>query len=881
MERSTNKNTTAHLKSGNATIEYADRCRSLLHMLILAIALLCNLAGTAQTQRTSVRGRVIDATTSEPLPFVQVFFQGTQISAGTMSDANGWFSITSTSTDTLLTFRMIGYQTHQMAVAYGANLRNIKIPLVPTQTELKTVTIKAKGRKERYRRKDNPAVELARQVIEHKDSNNIEAINAFSRTTYDKSIMALDDFHPNFRKHLLWRQVPFVERYIDTTRYDNTEILHFSVSESLGQEQNSLSPRLLRSLITAHREDGFAQEITPDEQKPQLVSDLFTPVNIYQNDIPLMSNTFVSPLSSVAIGFYHYYITDTVVFDGKRYTELSFTPAVKGTYGFTGQMYVSTDSLYSVRIVSLKVPPIANLLFIRDLTALQTFTIDSTGRYLPQECVTYGRLGLSKRIKKVYIQRSRHYSDYRFNHEALTLPDSLFDALTTSVTLPTADTMRRAQWNSLRPVPLTFPETMVDSLRYEMMDIPFMRGLIWTVNVLGTGYFPTASPRDSSKVMLGSIWNLWSYNSLEGNRLRFGYYTRYPLSHSNFSNGYLAYGLGDRRFKYKFTFLHTFEPKRRNAYESPLGLIDFTTRYEVETPGVAEFFFDPDNILMSGLTTTLKQYVFSNSITLQKQWKQSLRLNAHLSSKHHEPANDLSYQRIAANGSLEFVDGYWSHEVGATLSLQSHSKTNSQGNEASLNLSPSRYSLSLSHTTGFTDGFFYNKTSFSFYRRQSLSFFGALEVNLSGGKVWNQAPLPLLFIPHGSAIAFSMDNAFNTMRPMQYIVDQHLSLFATYHARGLILNHIPIIRRLKLHEVAGFNLFYGSLSAKNDPDLGHTGLYLIPSATQRLGTLPYMEYSIGIENILGILRLDYVHRITYLDGTHMDAGIRLGFSFSL
>ena len=102
--------------------------------------------------------------------------------------------------------------------------------------------------------------------------------------------------------------------------------------------------------------------------------------------------------------------------------------------------------------------------------------------------------------------------------------------------------------------------------------------------------------------------------------------------------------------------------------------------------------------------------------------------------------------------------------------------------------------------------------------------------------------------------------------------------------KGLVLNNIPLIRRLKLREVVGFNILCGGLSDKNNPlEADNAGLYQFPTGTQALGNTPYMEFSVGIENILRVLRIDYVRRLTYTDGlsSYQRGAIRLEIKIML
>ena len=168
---------------------------------------------------------------------------------------------------------------------------------------------------------------------------------------------------------------------------------------------------------------------------------------------------------------------------------------------------------------------------------------------------------------------------------------------------------------------------------------------------------------------------------------------------------------------------------------------------------------------------------------------------------------------------------------------------------------------------------------------------GYLDGNIMAGILWNRVPFPRLIIPSGNDGLFLEPTAFNSMRPMEFVVDRYASLHATYHMKGLIFNAIPLVRFLKLREVVGFNILYGSLSAKNTPieteeGLGireNAGLYKLPEGTTPLGSTPYMEWSVGLENIMKIIRIDYVRRLTYCKGmsNRQRGSIRLEIKIAL
>ena len=97
------------------------------------------------------------------------------------------------------------------------------------------------------------------------------------------------------------------------------------------------------------------------------------------------------------------------------------------------------------------------------------------------------------------------------------------------------------------------------------------------------------------------------------------------------------------------------------------------------------------------------------------------------------------------------------------------------------------------------------------------------------------------------------------------------------------MNRLPLIKRLRLREVLTLRGIWGSLSDKNDPAVNNAGTFLFPedSPCQPMGDKPYMEAGVGLDNILTVLRVDYVWRLTYRDHAGTDRhGIRIQLHFN-
>ena len=824
-----------------------------------------------------VSGTVTDKTTGEALAFVQIAVPGTR--SGTVSDINGRFDLSVTASDTVLQFRMVGYRS-QTVLLKGHSSRRLKVSMEPEVTTLQAVNVTAKrGKRERYRRRNNPAVELVRHVIDHKGDNNILSSEKFSRKVFEKLNMCLDQFHPDFEKHLFWKHFPFVEKYIDQAEFDHAEILHFSIHERMSSQDYVFGS--MRTLVTANRADGVDVNLSQEGLNDDL-DELFPAVDIFSNEIALMSVRFVSPLSSLlATTFYQYYITDTVEVDGQRCIELSFVPASKGNFGFVGTMYIVDDSSYAVKRYVMRVPEAVDLNYVRDLNVQQNFEHDSLGHYRPTRMDIYGRFYVGKRLRQVYAHQMRLYYDYSF--DTLTpLPDSLYTPLADHATLPYAHKVPRKVWNEKRPIELSLAETFLDSMRFELMRIPSIRYTIKTLEALFTGYIPTHPTRDSSRFDFGPIYNFVSHNGTEGLRLRVGGMSTARLNNRNFFDGYLAYGVDDKQFKFNLNLIHTFKPKRRFPMEYPLGYISLHAGYDIESPGLSFDQFDRDNVMMWTDQEVPAQYVADLQLRLRRQWPRLIGVDTWIGAQHIRPTGLLNYYRITPTGNERvnsIVYAQWATSI--NFSPNTLARSGRSGESSLLNLAGNASSFTLSHEMGLLDGFYYNRSSFNIFNRFWFAAFGYFDLRMSGGMVWNPVPMPKLFTPNGNASYIMSEYSYNTMRPMEFMMDRYVSLFATYHLKGLILNHIPLIKHLKLREVVGFNILYGAMSDMNRPTSQHVGLYLLPTNANFLTKEPYMEYSIGIENILKLIRIDYVRRLSYLEGAASPYAIKVSLQFMM
>ena len=853
---------------------------------IILIALLQAVAGIFLSHAqsfTSASGIVKDSITGEPLPFVSVYFDGSTI--GAMTDDNGTFTLQNNQGYTKLAAASLGYDTKFIDLKPGKKNDNLEVLLKPTAFEISEVVVKPK--REKYTRKDNPAVELIKKVIAHKNDNRIEAKPEYQTEVYEKLSLSLDNFNPNLDKNKFLKKFKFIKNYLDTSEFNGKPILTVSVRENLSDFYYRKSPKAEKTIVRAKRMQGIDKTLDDGGGITSNLEEIFKSINIFDNNIPILLNRFVSPLSStLATTYYHYYIMDTLDVGGDKCVDLAFVPANSESYGFTGRLYITLDGNYAVKKVLLNTPANINLNWVDKLRIEQEFKQMPDSTWVLDQENTFVNFYVVKGTQQLYAHQLRNYDNYNFNVQNA---DSVFGLLGALHVLPEATAQPDTFWTHNRPIPLKEKEDALKDLLGQLRKVPAFNAIIKTAEILITGYIPTANDKKVTKFDFGPMNTTFSANHLEGFRRRVGGMTTANLNPYWFASGYLAYGTNDRKIKYNLKLTHSFTKKEYHEGENPVNNLSFIQEYDVYTPGQDFLFTSKDNIFVAwkvGEPVTKMQYIRKSVLQYEKEWLNGLTWKSWIMNQNNEAAGTLQYIKRDESGNLYHIKDFTTSEIGTQLRFAPGERAYNgrSGKESVFNLSKDAPVFKLSHQLGIKGvlggDYNYNHTEISAEKRIWLSSFGHIDAQIKAGKVWDKVPFPLLILPNTNQSITIQPEAFHMMNALEFVTDQYVSFNATYYLKGWILNRIPGIKWLRLREVLSFNMIYGGLTDKNNPTLT-PGLFLLPDGTQPLGSTPYMECSVGLENIFKILRIDYYRRLTYLD--HPDikkGGIRIALRFT-
>jgi len=818
-------------------------------------------------------GVVRDSLTNEPIPYASVSFEGKGV--GSISDMNGAYRITTRKGWNEVTFSAVGYRKKTVKFVPGVTKR-LNVKLQPSDVHLKEIVVKPK--KEKYSRKNNPAVELMRKVIEHKSDQRLEENDFYQYDKYQKMTTSINDVNPDDFGKGIYKKMPFLVNQVEPCIETNKLILPFSVEESASQKVFRKEPRNEKMIIKGMNSSGINELFSTGDAMGTILKDVFADVNIYDDDIRLLSSRFISPISTkTAISFYKYYIMDTIKVDRDSCIHLTFVPNNSQDFGFTGHLYILKDSTYAVKKCTMNLPKKTGVNFVDNLDIIQSYEQLPNGQWVLKDDDMIVELTVVN--GKLQVRRTTKYSNYAFNE----VSPKLFKLK--GSTVKDVDAMMKGAdfWNEVRPVPLTDKENGMDMFIKHLEEMPGFKYAIIGLKALVENFVETGSKDHPSKFDFGPMNTIIGSNSIEGLRLRISGQTTAKLNPQLFLSGYYAYGFKDNRSKYKGSVEYTFDKKEFLPREFPKHSISASYMYDVMSPMDKFLKTDKDNIFVGLKTTTVDQmsYVRDLSFKYERETMSGLSLVMTVKNRNDEPTGNLFYIKNDAAKTIV-------HDMTTTeASLQfryapGETFINTKQRRIPINFDAPVFTLS--HTMGLKDvmggEYNFNLTEAGIYKRFWLSSWGRLDAYVKAGKQWDKVPFPLLIMPAANLSYITQKETFNLINNMEFLNDKFASLDLTYDMNGRILNRIPLIKKLKWREVFKFKALYGSLSDKNNPDKS-SDLFLFPTREGKttsfaMGKDPYMEYSVGIYNIFKILHIEYTRRLNYLDhpGINKD-GIRI------
>ncbi len=846
---------------------------SLKTLFLIVLLFLTILTSYAQKNRY-IHGIVKDSLDGEPVSFASVQFENTNI--GTAADIDGYFSLKHWVTGKKLKVSSVGYETKVIDLPDSIGVNLLTIQLIPSNIGLAEVVVRPESR--RYKRRGNPAVELMKKVIEKKEQNRLKNAVNIQYELYEKLTLYWDNF--KLEKKLLKNNFGFIKNHLDTSIFTGEQVLTLSMREVLTNVNHSEESEIPIKNIIAKRSVG-AEETFNDGAMDIFLKQVFKEVDIYDDNIDVLLNKFVSPTSSsLGTAYYKFYIQDTVIVDNMRCVIVAFFPFNSESYSFNGNLYVAIDDNYAIKRADLTMPRHLNINFLENLRIVQHFNLQENGVWTNEREDIYANFKMSDFLTKVYAHQVRSYQNF-----------DEYDPLTTTQKSEKKSLDKTDEfWENQRHLALKDAESDLPKLMEELQGVPMYRSFEKFLEIIITGYIKTSNERvKKSKIDLGPIYTLYGNNPIEGQRIRLGLMSTAHLHPQIFFSGYSAYGFKDKQFKYSATAAYSFVKKDNYLNEFPRNDLSFTIEYDLYSLGMHMNDIYKDNLFVALGTAGIVNRSYQNRYKLSYvvDWVSGFGISTWWLHNKFTPAGALEFLLQPERDVYVEIPGFSISKLGLELTYTPGMKeygANRAGKKSKINFINDNIQLRLMHEfayKGFLGGdYSYHHTRANASKRFWLSSFGHIDTYLSLGKVWNQVPFPMLATPEVNPSIFMEKNHFHLMQPFEFVSDEYFVLHTSYFLKGWILNRIPLLKKLQLREVVTFSCYYGKLTDKNNPNRT-LGLFILPQSANPMINDFYMEGSVGIENIFKVFRVDYYRRFTHLKLPNAKKhGVRIGFRFA-
>lgn len=821
-------------------------------MLCISMALHC---GAVPMSKTFTQGIVRDSVTTQGLPFASVRFMPSGRSL--LTDEKGLFEINMPVDTKELIVSCQGYATKTVPVK-NSKIMLYDINLQPEAKELKEVVIK----KQKYSKRNNPAVEFMKRLKtagkEHDPRNN----DYYSNDRYERITIGVNNFDTTAESGLM-KRMPYLVEHVDSSEINGAPVLTFSMRETAATDYWHDGTK--RTQVRGIRSNGI-EEVAGKENVQVVMNDMLREVDLFDGDVTILRSTFVSPLSPLAADFYRFYLVDsTAVIPGseKEHIDLAFYPRNKSSFGFMGHMYVEReDTSMAVRRVEMKAAKDLNINFINELYITQDFDVAPDGSRLKKDDKMLVVAQILPGTPQLYMSRMVNYDNHSF--EKPEKADSIFSYIGQSMVDKEAATRDSAFW----------AETIKDQARINDADrvsrlITNLRQnkvYYWSEKVLAilfdgyVGLWPKGALFDA-----GPVNTFASYNALEGLRLRFGGISTTNLSKRVFLSGYGAYGFKDHRWKYMGQVEYSFLDKEKHPREFPVHSLRLMHKYDIDRLGAHYLYTSSDNFVLSLSRGNDKKFTYRRQSVLQYTLEMAnhLSVNATFDFTRQEASPFVTFRTAGGETFNHFNQAIFD------VSLRyAPGEKYFQTRSTRKGVNKDYPILTLQHQVS-PKGFLgtkynVNRTEFTIDAQIKMSMLGYLNVIGCAGHVWDTAPFTDLLTPDANLSYTIQPQSFSLMNPMEFFTTSYVSWFATWEMRGALFNLIPGLRKAGLREIINFKGIYGHLKDSSRPQ-NNPKLLEFPkdSGVLDLSKKPYMEISAGVDNILKILRVDYVWRLTY------------------
>ncbi|GHM99084.1 membrane protein [Cytophagales bacterium WSM2-2] len=805
------------------------------------LILLFFLAFSALGQETIVTGKITDAATGDPIPYVNVVFNGT--GDGVTTNFEGHFRLRTLAKVDSITASFVGYITVKKAVVRGTT-QVINFQFQEAVTQLHEVVVTPGI---------NPAFAIMRNVIANKNKNDKRSLNAYEYDAYSKMELDIDHITEKFRKRKVMKKIASV---LDSVQRiageDGKPILPLFITESVSKFYFRENPSLKKEIVEKSKISGVG--VQDGTMLTQLIGSSLQEYNFYQNWLSILRKEFVSPIADGWRLYYKYDLMDSMYIDKDYCYKIDFYPQSPEQLAFTGSMWI-TKNEFAVKQIDATVSNQSDVNFIDRIKIQQELTPTVEGPWMPTKnrvLIDIGNMSANSAgmIAKFYTSKknivtgkprpaSFYEQQIEVKEDARMFEDEKY-------------------WDTLRHEPLSATEKNVYKMIDTLKNIPMVKTYADIVQIIIDGHV------NLGKVKLGPYLSTFAWNTVEGFRVQAGFKTTYQMSKHWIYQGYGAYGFDDDRPKFQLQATRVLSTKRWTSFT-------LRARSDIMRIGVDDESQAINSLFRSATRWgNIRRGFYFNEAYASFQSEIFRGFTQRVSYRHRSftPTFEFGYKDIDDN--TKIYDNFNYAEVVMEsryapdeLFIKNHNERVSVGTFKKPVI-VFRYTRGLKSLGSHFD---YDKIFMSVSKRVRMGPLGMGRFTLSGEHIFNDLPYPLLAVHLGNRSHVYTPITYNLMNFGEFVSDQYASLNYQQFLDGFLLNRLPLIHKLKWRFVATGNVIFGGMRKSNQDLISEytpAGKLCQPTGYLTYGK-PYVEVGYGVENIFHFLRVDFVHRLTYLD----------------
>tara|TARA_R110000787_G_scaffold183014_1_gene294996 strand:- start:6574 stop:9063 length:2490 start_codon:yes stop_codon:yes gene_type:complete len=810
--------------------------------------------------QTKVSGEIKDEF-GDPIAFSNVFFKDSNV--GTITNENGRFYLESDDNYPTVVFSFIGYATLELDLEKKSNFKMV-IVLKEESAALDEVVIFS-GKQSK---KNNPAIDILRKIWENRRENGVKKFDQYSYNKYEKLEFDLNTIDSNLIKSRTFRGMEFIFDQVDTSRITGNTYLPVFINEAYSKVYGDNVIDKETEILEGNKNSGFENNQTLIE----LVKDLYSDFDIYDNHLKFFDVAFNSPLSTGGINIYNYVLLDSAYIGDKWCYNIVYYPRRKNELTFKGDFWVN-DTTWAIKEINLQASKSANLNWVREIYIEQEYDVLNDSTFLITKDYMLSDFSFRKKESAhgMYGKRTTLFDRYEFDipkeekfykenidpyeYEVYNRPDDF--------------------WDERRMESLSKDEKGVYKMLDTLKNVPSFKRLYTLGTMFASGYY------EFKGFDAGPIYSVFGYNDVEGLRLRLGGRTYFGQNDMWRLEGFGAYGFKDDKFKYGLSGKVLVSRKNRK-------ILFGGHRKDVEQTG-ASLTNSKDvlgrNRASSGLVTIGSNDRLTNielsTVGFQMEPVKNFIFRvtgSHRTLKSASETFSLSY--YDENGTIK--DELKQSELELGINYTPGRKTSGFGVERSVINGNDFPSFFLGYTFGLENVL---KSDFDYHRIQTLytqpwnvGGLGRLNTTIELGKVFGTVPLGLLSPIPGNQTLWSIYNTFTQLDYYEFVSDTYASFHLSHNFGGRLFGRVPLLRKLNLRELVGFRAVWGEISEENNSiNVGVDGLPILYQSPEDI----YWEWSAGVGNIFKILSLQLNFRGNYLDNPGVrNFGVTGNFSFS-